>query len=109
MTSRRRHFLLVSLAVLILVYLLGPVIATVFEIGNRAGPKVYPRVMHEAIYMVAWEITPHAENKPRLPAVFRSEHRPWFYGMNSENDDPAWFKPEYERLQERIETERPAE
>ena len=106
--TRKRKLVLASLAVLALAYLAGPVVAAIFEIGNRAGPKLYPESLHETIYMLTWELTPHEENKPRLPAVFRSEYRPWFYGMYSKNDDPAWLEAEYKKLHERLAAERRA-
>jgi hypothetical protein len=103
MTSRRRKILFLALvAVLAIGYLSGPIIAGVFGLGNRAGPKIYPQALHEFLYGVAWESSSHVDGEPRLPAVFRSEFRPWFYGMYSKNDDPAWLKAEYEKLRQRI-------
>lgn len=109
MTPGRRKVLLVSsLALVAVAYLSGPIVAGVFSIGNRAGPKIYPQALHEWLYLFAWEASSHDEGKPRLPAVFRSEHRPWFYGQYSKNDDPVWLEAEGGKLRQRLEAERPA-
>ncbi len=84
------------------IYLLGPVVASILEIGDRAGPKIYPRALHEFVYSVTWEVTSHQGMKPRLPAVFQSDLRPWFYGMYSPNNDPEWVKAEFVKLKERL-------
>ena len=60
-------------------YVSGPVIASIFEIGDRRGPKFYPRPFHETIYMVVWKMTPHEAKKPRVP--YNAPSRPWFYGL----------------------------
>jgi hypothetical protein len=93
-------------AVLGAVYLSGPVIASVYEIGDRRGPKTYPAVLHEAIYIFVWELTPHESKKPRLPAVWQAEHRPWFYGQDSKNEDSVWLDAEHKRLQGRLRRQR---
>jgi hypothetical protein len=109
MTSRRRRVLLASsLALIAIAYLCGPIIAGILGVGNRAGPKIYPQGLHEVLYIIAWESASHDEGKPRLPAVFRSEYRPWFYGQYSKNDDPVWLEAEYKKLRERLAAERPA-
>jgi hypothetical protein len=109
MTPRRRKVLLASsLALVAIAYLSGPIVAGIFGIGNRAGPKIYPQGLHELLYIIAWESSSHHEGKPRLPAVFRPEYRPWFYGQYSRNDDPAWLEAEYKKLRERLAAERPA-
>src|SRR5689334_18373956 len=102
MTSRRRKILgALSLALVAIAYLSGPIIAGFYGIGNRAGPKIYPQGLHELLYMIAWESGSHDDgNKPRLPAVFRSEYRAWFYGQYSKNDDPVWVEAEYRRLED---------
>ena len=105
MASRRRKVLLASSLVLIaLAYLSGPIVAGIFGAGNRAGPKIYPQGLHELLYVIAWESSSHDEGEPRLPAVFRSEYRPWFYGQYSKNDDPDWLESEYKKLRERLAT-----
>jgi hypothetical protein len=110
MTSRRRKSLLASsLALIALAYLSGPIIAGIFGIGNRAGPKIYPQGLHELLYIIAWESSSHDEGKPRLPAAFRAEYRPWFYGQYSKNDDPVWLEAEYRRLRQRLDAQRAAE
>ncbi len=110
MTSQRRKALLaLSLALVAIAYLSGPIIAGIFGIGNRAGPKIYPEGLHELLYVIAWQSSSHNEGKPRLPAVFRSEYRPWFYGQYSKNDDRVWLEAEYKKLQQRIAEERSPE
>lgn len=98
MTKRRRVLLLLALGTTLGVYLGGPIVAGIFEIGNRAGPKLYPMGLHETLYEIAWECSEHEGTKPRIAAVFDKSKRPWFYGMYSENDDPKWLKREFERL-----------
>jgi hypothetical protein len=110
-TTRTRKLLIWS-SVLALgaLYLSGPIVAGVFGIGNRVGPKIYPEALHDPLYRIAWALSSHPEGKPRLPYVFRSEYRPWFYGMYSKNDDPVWLKGEFERRQrERDAATRPTE
>ena len=109
MTLRRRKVLLASsLALIAIAYLSGPIIAGIFGIGYLAGPKIYPQGLHDVLYIIAWESSSHDEGKPRLPAVFRSDYRPWFYGQYSKNDDPVWLEAEYEKLRERLAAERSA-
>lgn len=62
-----------------LMYLAGPAIASIFEIGDRRGPKIYPIGYHRFIYMAVWEMTPHEATKPRVG--INPPPRPWFYGM----------------------------
>ncbi len=73
------RIVLAVLASLLVIYLSGPVIASVFEIGDRRGPRIYPIGLHESIYMTVWEFTPHEATKPRLS--ISSNPRPWFYGL----------------------------
>lgn len=97
MTMRRRTVVLVTLGTTLGVYLSGPIVAGIFEIGNRAGPKIYPMGLHEALYRIGWACSEHNGIKPRLIHVFDESKRPWFYGVYSENDDPEWMKREIER------------
>lgn len=97
MKPRARRALLLSICLLALIYLSGPFVARGRGIGNCAGPKIYPQKLHEALYIIAWEANARNEGKPRLSVVFRSEYRPWFYGMYSKNDDPVWLQAEYEK------------
>ncbi len=98
MTTRIRKLLLWSSpCAIVAIYLSGPIVAGVFGIGNRAGPKIYPQGLHEVLYRIAWEFSSHhPQGKPRLIYVFRPENRPWFYGMYSKNDDPLWKQAEIE-------------
>ena len=87
----KKTLLTIAVAVIVL-YLIMPIFAGVFEIGNRWGPKIYPIWYHETLYLVAWEMGTHEGNKPRIGVWYREEYRPWFYGMNSRNDDPDFIK-----------------
>ena len=97
----RRRLLLAGAVIELVVYLTGPIVAATFEIGDRVGPKIYLEFYHEAVYRLTWAVTPHESRKPRVPFFFRSELRPWFYGMYSENTDPAWVEQEYNQRQAR--------
>jgi hypothetical protein len=56
MTIRRHKAVFVLLLIVLAVaYLSGPIIAGIFDIGNRAGPKIYAQGFHEAVYIIAWE------------------------------------------------------
>lgn len=57
------------------------------------GPATAGGRYHETVYLIAWDWGSHAENKPRVGFWFKEEHRPWFYGMYSENHDPAYYQP----------------
>ena len=65
--------------VLIVVYLSGPIIAGVLQIGNRLGPRIYSPGMHEFLYIIAHESV-HGI-KPRVPIDSVLYNRPWFYGQ----------------------------
>jgi hypothetical protein len=88
----------VLMLVLAAAYLVAPVVAGVFEIGDRWGPAIYPVTLHEVLYKVGWGMATHKEDgKPRIWAGARPEWRPLFYGMYSKNDDPAVMRQELER------------
>ena len=74
-----RKWILVVPVLFVVLYLLGPVVASVFEIGDRRGPRIYPAAFHTRVYMLVWEFTPHQAKKPRLS--FLPVSRPWFYGL----------------------------
>jgi len=65
---------------LIAAYLSGPIIAGSWQIGNRLGPRIYPRSLHEVLYIVAHESVHNI--KPRVPIDTSLYDRPWFYGQS---------------------------
>jgi len=77
--TTRRGFTYTFGAFLIL-YLTMPILAAIFEIGDRRGPRIYPVWLHEPIYKIVWVITPHDESKPRVRI---GSNRPMFYGCNA--------------------------
>ena len=80
--------------ILTAVYLAAPVFAGAFEIGDRWGPRIYPIALHEPLYKIGWALATHKEEgKPHMPYWAKAEWRPLFYGMYSQNDDPAAAPP----------------
>lgn len=73
-------------AISVSIYLLLPVLAGVFAIGNRWGPKVYYLELHQILYTVGWEIGSHQGSKPRVGYWWKKVNRPVFYGLHSDND-----------------------
>lgn len=74
--------------VVLVAYALGPIVAGVWEIGDRRGPRIYPIRFHEILYLLAWEYSEHAENKPRV--AHNAGPRPWFYGLDvGQVDEPG--------------------
>ena len=73
--------------ILLAAYIAAPIFAGVFEIGDRMGPRLYPVGLHENLYSLGWKLSSHQESKPRVAPWFKSELRPWFYGMHSRNND----------------------
>ena len=88
----------ISSIMLVLIYLSDPVIASIYEIGDRWGPKIYPIWLHEFLYGMAWSFTTHDSSKPRIGMWFKEEYRPWFYGMKCKNYDPEFADPEINRI-----------
>ena len=73
--------LIVGLAVgcLLTAYLSGPIFAGSRQIGDRLGPRIYPRGLHESLFIIAHE---SAHNiKPRVSIDSQLYNRPWFYGQ----------------------------
>ena len=64
---------LTSVAVL---YVIFPFIAGLLAIGDRDGPKIYPRSYHTALYIISYEMV--RDEKPRQNIQLE---RPWFYGL----------------------------
>ena len=102
---RLRRFLMIlgCLPILGVLYLVSPVVAGMFGIGERWGPRIYPVGLHSGLYSVGWEMVSwHDAIKPRLPIGARPEDRPWFYGMYSRNSDPAVMEERRREFQERL-------
>lgn len=59
-----------------ILYLIFPVVAGVFAIGDRDGPKIYPEYYHAQMYMISYEAV--RDEKPRQNFLFE---RPLFYGF----------------------------
>ena len=66
--------------VVAITYVVLPVLAGVYEIGDRRGPRIYPESFHSQLYLIGWEMTDHSEGKPRLRA-HDTTTRPWFYRL----------------------------
>lgn len=79
---RRKHgpgrYLLIA-GIILIIYLAMPIVAGVYEIGNRSGPILYPSDVHAELYLIGWEAAGN-EGKPREP--FGHPPRPWFYGLD---------------------------
>lgn len=75
----------IAVGSMVVFYFSGPLLAGFFEVGDKWGPKIYPIVLHENLYSLGWRLRSHRESKPRLGYWYRSEWRPWFYGLESEN------------------------
>ena len=73
MTRRRTAKLVAGGAVL---YIVFPFIAGLFAIGDRDGPKIYPRSYHTILYIISYEMV--RDEKPRQNIELE---RPWFYGL----------------------------
>ena len=74
-----RTKLILSIAVASVLYLAGPLIAGLLGIGDREGPRIYPREYHTALYMTTSEIV--RDEKPRLSIEASETDRPLFYGL----------------------------
>ncbi len=64
---------------LIMLWLILPVIAGLFKIGEPDGPRIYPASMHRAIYSLGHRAAGRGEAHSSLSSTFYT--RPWFYGM----------------------------
>jgi hypothetical protein len=60
----------------IILYVLFPIVAGLLAIGDRDGPKIYPKTYHTALYMISYEAL--RNEKPRENSLYE---RPWFYGF----------------------------
>ncbi len=70
--------IILSIAIALILYLAGPLIAGVLGIGERDGPRIYPSDYHSALYIIAYEEV--RGEKPRLNIDGELE-RPLFYGL----------------------------
>ena len=82
---------------LIMLWLILPVIAGLFNIGEPDGPKIYPANMHSALYGLGHRAAGRGEPHSSMTGWFYT--RPWFYGMDPKPvpQDKAeavrdWFK-----------------
>jgi hypothetical protein len=73
MTRRKSAKLVAGVIVL---YIVFPFIAGLLAIGDRDGPKIYPRSYHAILYMISYETV--RNEKPRRNIELE---RPWFYGF----------------------------
>jgi len=83
---------------LLVVYLAGPIIAGSRQIGNRLGPRIYPRGLHETLYIIAHEYTHNI--KPRVPIDNSLYNRPWFYGQNRTPKSPEERQTVLDRIRQ---------
>jgi hypothetical protein len=72
----RGKFILSILAALIL-YIAGPLIAGLFGIGDREGPRIYSKDFHTVLYKITYSAT--HDDKPRIG--LGAGERPIFYGV----------------------------
>lgn len=90
-------------------YLGAPIVAGIFEIGDRLGPRIYRVSLHENLYLLGWELSVHDEQTPVVPIGARSDLRPWFYGGKAGYDDPEYQEKALRELRERSKREREME
>ena len=65
-----------ALALVAVLYVVFPFIAGLLAIGERDGPKIYPRAYHANLYIISYEMV--RDEKPRSNIELA---RPWFYGF----------------------------
>jgi hypothetical protein len=59
-----RANLTLSIVVALILYLEGPFIAGLLGIGDREGPRIYPKEYHTELYKISYEMVRH--EKPRI-------------------------------------------
>ena len=74
----RRFFSIVAFVAVL--YFVFPFIAGLLAIGDRDGPKIYPRSYHANLYAISYEFV--QDEKPRSNIEL---DRPWFYGLPRES------------------------
>ena len=72
---------LTTILILLLLYMLLPFAAGIFEIGDRAGPKIYPVSYHEAVYDIGRNLIKPNSKKQHSWFGFKKKERPWFYSI----------------------------
>jgi len=100
MAGKVKLALLMGITVL---YFILPLIAGVFEIGDRWGPKIYPIALHAPLYKAGWKVTHFNGKKPLIGFWYKREYRPWFYGLDSRNEDPLQIKKGLRKIEKAIE------
>ena len=68
-----------SVVTTFILYLMGPIYAGLFGIGDREGPRIYSREYHSVLYMISYEMV--RDEKPRLSIDASETERPIFYGF----------------------------
>ena len=74
-----RANLTLSVVVALILYLEGPFIAGLLGIGDREGPRIYPKEYHTELYKISYEMVRH--EKPRVSIETSELERPIFYGF----------------------------
>jgi len=74
-----RAKLILSIVVALILYLEGPLIAGFFGIGDREGPRIYPKEYHTVLYKMSYEKVRHEQ--PRISIETSELERPIFYGF----------------------------
>ena len=72
-----RGKLILSILAALILYIAGPLIAGLFGIGDREGPRIYSKDFHTVLYKITYSAT--HDDKPRIP--FPAGERPIFYGF----------------------------
>ncbi len=70
--------MILAFVLLLNIYLLMPVMAALYELGDARGPKIYPRSYHERVYTWGRNLTDSGWSPPRE----YGRDRPWFYGSD---------------------------
>ena len=70
-----RGKLILSILAALILYIAGPFIAGLFAIGDREGPRIYPKDFHTVLYKITYSAT--HDDKPRVA----EGERPLFYGF----------------------------
>lgn len=74
-----RAKLILSIVSALILYLAGPLIAGLFGIGDREGPRIYAKEYHSQLYMISYEMV--RNEKPRVSIETSALQRPIFYGF----------------------------
>lgn len=96
--KRRKLIFIIPGVVLLVAYLAGPIVAGFRQSGNRLGPRIYPRGLHETLYIIGHE-SAHGI-KPRVPIDSALYKRPWFYGQSRTPKSPEERQAVIEKVRE---------